>query len=174
MPKAQVQDSAIDNEDEDMMPSSDEGGEDGAMFENKADGLVVNLSSVEELKFDPIPAGTYDVVIEDNQFSMSKSSNKPMWNLKINVINGDYDGRKLFEILSFSEKALPGTKARLAVLAPNLLEGDFTVNDPETVASLIGKRASVKVAIGKGTDEYPDPRNVIKRWYQPTGEAAFG
>ncbi len=146
----------------------------GASFENQADGLVVNLSEVEEMKFENLPKGNYNVIIEDNQFKMSKSSGKPMWELKLNVVDGEFANRKLFEIFSFSEGALPGTKTRLAVIAPELLSGEFKVNDPEVVAGLIGRFAKVKVDIGKGTDEYPEPRNVIKRWFAPEGEHAFG
>lgn len=146
----------------------------GAQFENNEDGLVVNLSEVEELKFELLPKGTYDIIIEDNQYAKSKSSGKPMWNLKLNIDGGEFNGRKIFEIFSFSEGALPGTKTRLAVIAPELLSGDFKVNDPETVASLIGRKAKVKVDIQKAEEGsgYED-QNRVKRWLQPDANKAF-
>jgi hypothetical protein len=146
----------------------------GAQFENNEDGLVINLEGVEELKFENLPPNTYDIIVEDCQYKKSKSSNKPMWDLKLNIVGGEYDGRKLFTFFSFSKGALPGTKSNLAVIAPELLSKEFRVNDPETVASIIGRRARVKVGIQKAEEgsDYED-RNQIKRWMQPTGAAAF-
>lgn len=164
MAKQQVNNEVEDQEDEVA----------GAQFENSEDGLVVNLSEVEELKFELLPKGIYDIVIEDVQYQKSKSSGKPMWNLKLNVVGGEFNGRKIFEIFSFSEGALPGTKTRLAVIAPELLSGDFSVNNPETVASLIGRQAKVKLDIQKAEEGsgYED-QNRVKRWLQPDANKAF-
>jgi len=146
----------------------------GADFENAEDGLVVNLSEVEAQKFELLPKNKYNVIVEDNQYQKSKSSGKPMWNLKLNVVDGEFQGRKLFTFLSFSEKALPNTKATLAILAPELADKpDLRINDPETVASIIGRQAKVSVDIQKGEDGYDDS-NRIKRWFQPDASAAFG
>lgn len=144
----------------------------GAIFENTEDGLVVNLANVEEQKFETIPKGKYPVVVQDNTYSLSKSSGKPMWSPMLHITEGEYKGRKLFPILSFSEGALPGTKAVLAVVAPELLAAPFRVNDPEIVASIIGKFAKVNVGIQPKSEEY-DERNTVKRWFQPDASAAF-
>lgn len=143
----------------------------GAMFENNEDGLVVSLGNVEAQKFEVLPARTYDVMIEDNEFQMSKTSNKPMWNLKLAVIDEEFENRKLFTFLSFSEKALPGTKTALAVIAPEMAESDIRVNDPETVASIVGRRARVKVGIEK-SEEYGE-QNRVKRWLPADENSSF-
>lgn len=142
----------------------------GVDFENNEDGLVVNLADVEELKFELLPKGKYDIIIEDNTYAKSKSAGQPMWNLKLNVEGGEYDGRKVFDIFSFSPKALPGTKTRLAIIAPELMDKDFKVNDPEVVASLIGRRARIQVDI-RPEDEAAgySAQNIVKRWFHPSG-----
>lgn len=159
------------DEDEDMITATDEEVA-GAMFEDNQDGLVVDLRNVEEMKFELLPDGNYNGIIEDNQYALSKSSGKPMWNLKVNITDeGEYQNRKLFAILSFSEKALPGTKTALLVIDEELAnrEGGFKVNDPETVASLIGK--PVRVKVGRQKSEGYDEQNRIKRWLQPDANA---
>jgi hypothetical protein len=146
----------------------------GAQFENNEDGLVVNLAEVEELKFENLPPNTYDIIVEDCQYGKSKSSNQPKWELKLSVVGGEYNGRKLFDTFSWSPKALSGTKTRLAVIAPELASNsNLVINNPEVVASIIGRRARVKVVIEKSDNAEYDDRNRIKRWYQPTGDAAF-
>jgi hypothetical protein len=145
----------------------------GAHFENNEDGLVVNLAEVEEMKFDLLPKNIYDVIVQDNVYKLSKSSGQPMWETTVNVLTESHRNRKLFANLSFSPKALPGTKAALIVLNPSILSGPFRVDDPEIVASIIGQRARVKVNIQPGTAEYPNDRNNIQRWMQPEGAGAF-
>jgi len=170
MARAKVQEAEVD-ENEDMDTAGDEQLPAGAMFENNEDGLLVDLSQVEEMKFELLPKGNYDVIIEDAEFSLSKSSSKPMWSLRLNVLNEEYKNRKLFSILSFSEKALPGTKSALLVISPELLNGPFRMNDPEVVSSIIGKFAKVRVAIEKS--EGYDEQNRVKRWLQPSADSAF-
>jgi hypothetical protein len=143
----------------------------GVMFENNQEGLVVDLAGVEEFKYELLPKGKYTVIVEDNEFAYSKASGKPMWSLRLNVIDEEYRNRKLFTIFSFAEKALPGTKAALAVLAPELLSQPFRVDDPEVVTSIIGKYGKVQVAIEK--QEGYDEQNRVKRWFQPDNASAF-
>src|SRR5688572_17178415 len=95
------------------------GGDDGAQFESSGEGLMIDLRNVEEMKFDTLPKQIFNGLISDCQYQLSKASGKPMWNLTLSVTDeGDYQNRKQFTILSFSEKALPGTKTALATFAP--------------------------------------------------------
>ena len=149
----------------------------GADFENAEDGLVVNLSEVEAQKFEVLPKGKYNIVVADNQYSLSKSSGKPMWNMQLSIVDeGEFKNRRLFTFLSFSEKALGNTKGVLSVIAPELADKtDLRINDPETVASVIGRFAKVSVDIQKADPEQGyDESNRVKRWFQPDASAAFG
>lgn len=144
----------------------------GAMFEDNEDGLVVNLAGVEAMKFDNLPPMTVHAIVEENVYSLSKSSGKPMWSLKMSITEGEFKNRKLFPILSWSEKAIPGTKAVLQVLEPDLAEAQFRVNDPDVVVRLVGKIAKVRVGIQKGQNGYDD-RNRITKWMMPDASQAF-
>lgn len=146
----------------------------GAMFENAGDGLVINLEEVEAQSFELLPAGWYNVMFDDNEFQMSKSSGKPMWNARLTVIDeGQYQNRKIFHIFSFSEGALPGTKAAFAAIKPDLISAGLRVQDPDVVSSLIGLKCKVKVKIQKGQDGYED-KNQISKWAPVDEIHAFG
>lgn len=143
----------------------------GAMFENDGEGLLVDLSKVEGMKFEVLPKGTYNGIIDEAKFEMSKSSNKPMWNLQIAVTDeGEHQNRKQFTILSFSEKALPGTKVAIATFAPELLEGPFNPKSDEVVGSLTGRRVKFKV---KHEEYQGEPQSRISRWYAPEADGGF-
>ena len=149
---AKAKDDVIDNEDAGFDTfGGAEGGE----------SLMVNLSEVKEMSFDPIPKGSYLCVLEQCDYEISKSSGKPMWNTRWSVVDGEYENRKLFMYISFSEKALPMTKTNISRFAPELLETAF---DPKLVADrgdLLGKTALLKVKIEKGQDG--DDRNAVQR-----------
>lgn len=156
------------NEEMDLDHSEEE--VNGAMFENNDDGLSVDMSNVEAMKFDVLPAGDYNCIISDNQYQLSKSSGKPMWNLSLTVVDEQYQNRKLFTFMSFSEKALPGTKANMMHFAPELLEGPFNPKNPEIVSSLIGRHVKVRVSVEKYNN---DDTNRIKRFKPRSEDDAF-
>lgn len=154
---------------------ADESSEDqvaGAAFENEDDGLVVDLSNVEAMKFEVLAKGTYNGVIEDLDYELSKSSNKPMWNMKLAVTDeGEFQNRKQFTILSFSEKALPGTKTAIQTFAPELADKPFNPKDADVVQSLIGRPVKFKIKHEMYNDE---PQSRIARWMVPDGAAGDG
>ena len=97
--------------------------------------------------FEPIPRGTYNGTVVSSECAISNNSGQPMWTLELELTDeGKYQGRKLFSHLSFSEKALPMTKATLASIAPDLLEiPDFDPQDDQLSERLIGLHVSIKV-----------------------------
>jgi hypothetical protein len=143
----------------------------GASFENNDDGVLVDLSNVQAQSFDPLPKGNYNGIIEDVEYQLSKSSGKPMWNIRVSVTDEEYENRKIFTFLSFSEKALPGTKAALAVIAPELLATAFNPKDPDVIAALVTKPVKLKVDIEKN-EEHGD-RNRVKKWLATEGSDGF-
>jgi hypothetical protein len=65
---------------------------------------TVDFTNVEEMSFDPLPAGEYLLrVVEAEE---REGPTAPYINLRMEVVDGDYAGRSIFEILSLSEKAL--------------------------------------------------------------------
>lgn len=134
----------------------------GTSFEDQGDGLLVDLENVQAQSFDPLPAGTYNGIIEECEYKLSKSSGKPMWNIRISITDEEYENRKVFTIMSFSEKALPGTKTALSVIAPELLSVKFNPKDPEVIAQIVTKSVKVKLKVEKNA-EHGD-RNAVQKW----------
>lgn len=119
-----------------------------ASFEsNDDDSLLINLEEVQEQSRDIVPKGTYDVTIDTCEYKLSQSSGKPMWNFQLTITDGEYAGRKLFTILSFSEKALPGTKGVLARIKPDLISSSFNPKAIAESGELVGLSARVKTKI---------------------------
>ena len=143
----------------------------GASFENNDDGVLVDLSNVQAQSFDPLPKGNYNGIIEECEYQLSKTSGKPMWNIRVSVTDEEYENRKIFTFLSFSEKALPGTKAALAVIAPEFLSTAFNPKDPDVIAALVTKHVKLKVDIEKN-EEHGD-RNRVKKWLATEGADGF-
>lgn len=100
-------------------------------FENATD-LLVDLTDIQEdAGFEAIPEAVYDFEISESVFMQSKAGN-PMIKLTLEIIGGDYEGRKLFTYVVFSEKALPMAKKTINRLGlSHLLEGKF---NPATAA----------------------------------------
>lgn len=116
-------------------------------FEENDDSLAIDMESVEEQSFENVPKGTYNVVIEQIEYKLSNSSGKPMWNLTLIITDGEFKGRKLWHIVSFSEAALPMSKGQILKFAPEVLSKRF---DPKKIAEsgdLNGKKFRVKTKI---------------------------
>lgn len=158
---------APETEDEGLAPPG------GEQFEQAGEGLVVDLSKVEAMSFDTLAAGYYNLMISACTAGKSKSSGQPMWSYETTVLDeGDTQGRKIFGQFSFSEKALPGTKAALVVVAPEFAETKFNPMDDELARTLIGRKFKCKVKVQKGSDGYDD-RNSISKWGPVDEQYAF-
>lgn len=125
---------------------------------SEGDSLMVDFNSVEDVSFEALPRGMYPCVISDCEFTYSQSSGNPMWTTQLEVTDGDYAGRKLYTHMVFAGKGLPITKRQLTRIAPELLEGPFNPEDPEVIASMLGKEVKAKVSVRKYEGE--DRNNV--------------
>lgn len=136
------------------------------------DNFTVDMSQVPDQMFQALPKGDYNVVIEMCEFSRSKSSNKPMWTVRVEVEDGEYAGKKIYTHLSFSDAAMPGTKMAIKTFAPEILsDPQYQPFAPKKLADegyLLGKKARVRLGIEKyeGQD-----KNKIARWLEPTTAA---
>lgn len=136
------------------------------VFEEGGD-LVVNLQDVQEMKFENVPKGTYLAEIDEAKYGMSQSSGKPMITATWKIIDGEYEGRKLLQFLSFSPKALPGTKTNISRIAPELTTQTWKPNELCATGYFLGKRAKIRVDLG----EYQgDMRSQIKGLIAVGGE----
>lgn len=142
----------------------------GASFEGGDGSVTVDLSNVEEAAgFELIPRGTYAALITNCEYSLSQNSGKPMWTLELTISEGDYEGRKLFTHMSFSEKALPMTKRTLAQIAPEFLSGPFSPEDE--AHKMVNRAVSAKVKIEKYEGE---DRSRVQRIEGPANSSGSG
>lgn len=117
-----------------------------ALFE-EGGGLVVDLTGVQEAKYELVPKGIYSGEIDSCEYKDSKAGAK-MWETWIRITGeGDYVNRKLPYYFSFSAKALPFTKAALAKVAPELLQGKFNPQQIADEGTMLGKKVRFRVVI---------------------------
>jgi len=142
------------------------------LIEDGEGDFVIQMDDVEEAKYELIPKGTYDAEITDMEYKLSQASGMPMWALTITLTNEEqgYIGRKLFNNMSFSAKALPFTKAALAKIAPDVLVSPFKPRELAENKVLVGRSIRVKV----DTQDYQgETRNQVKNLLPPS-ENLFG
>jgi len=116
-----------------------------AVFEDGG-SLIVDLSNVEELKFELIPKGVYDAVVDDLTYGLSKTSGKGMFTWVFAIEGGDHDGRKLYYYTSFSPKALKGTKTSLVRIDAETFSGQFNPQEVADSGKMLGKKVRIKVS----------------------------
>jgi hypothetical protein len=87
--------------------------------------LVVDLTGIQEAKFEQVPKGIYEFQVDSVEFKQSANSGGWMFEVWSHINGGDYDGRKLPMYLSFSAKALPFTKRTINLLAWPELQAAF-------------------------------------------------
>lgn len=83
--------------------------------------ISINFAEVEG-GFEVMPDGVYPVVIEKAEVRESKSSDHPYINYEMTISEGEYEGRKLWYISSFSPKA--GFRMKDDFIALGVIEGD--------------------------------------------------
>ncbi len=116
---------------------------------SEGESLVVDMSGVDEAQeFEAIPAAMYTCQIIENEFGYSNEKGTPMWTLVLEVNEGEYAGRRLWNHWVMAGKGLPFTKKDIAQIAPELLE-PFDASDPEIVASILGRDCRAKVTLGR-------------------------
>src|SRR6185369_2994647 len=118
-----------------------------------------------------IPKGIYDGEIDTVTFGMSNNSGAPMLTLQIAITNNEaYNGRKLYTYWSFSQKALPFTKAAIGRVAPELLTGKFVPQNVADQGLLLGKPCRVRVTV---EDYQGEPRSKISQVLAPSDGSAL-
>lgn len=128
---------------------------------SEGDSLMVDFNDVEDVTFEAIPVGIYPVTIADCEFTYSQNSGNPMWTLRLEVTDGEYAGRVLFNHLVFAGKGLPMTKRQLKRIVPDLVSGGaFDPQDPDVIAQMLGMNLKAKVTVriyeGRNTNNVRD------------------
>lgn len=85
----------------------------------------INFAEVEG-GFEAVPEGTYDVVIEKVEVRESKSSEHDYLSWEYKIVGDDYEGQRLWDITSFSPRALFRMKDVFEALG--VLEDEMTLD----------------------------------------------
>jgi hypothetical protein len=107
--------------------------------------LVVDLSGIQEAKFELIPPGMYDAEIDSWDFGASENSGAPMYTAVFKLLHPDYEKVKLRSYYSFSQKALPFTKAALRRFAPELVNGPVNPQKVADSGDMLGRKVRLRV-----------------------------
>jgi hypothetical protein len=133
--------------------------------------LVVDLSNVQEAKFELIPKGFHNAIIDSWDFGPSKNSGQPTFQVVYSLPDFGEGKAKVFDNFSFSQKALPFTKAKLAAFAPELVNGKF---DPQKIAEsgvMIGRPVRLQIT---HQDYEGEPRARVSKVLPPQPNGAAG
>lgn len=118
--------------------------------------------------FSPIPAGEYPAVITESEIKATKSGDGQYLKLKIEIIEGEYQGRLIFTNLNLwnqNPKAAEIARRELATIAA--ATGKTGAQDSAEFHNI---PMIVKVSVEPGSGEY-GPQNRIKM-YSAYGNAA--
>lgn len=138
------------------------------VIEEDDENLSFNMDEVQAPAREALPKGQYNCVIAQLTYARSASANKPMWTAQLEVEDGTYAGKKIFTILSFSEKAIGITKQAIATFAPNVLTSDFNPKKIADSGDLLGTKCRVATKIEKYEDQ---DQTRVSRWMAPTNSA---
>jgi hypothetical protein len=120
-------------------------------------------------KFDLVPAGHYVAEIEDAELKDTKKGTGQYINLKFNIIDGPFNGRKVFHrinVINQNPDAESIGQQQLSQLC-------HAINHLKlrSERDLIGRTCRIKVTISPGTNGYDD-QNDIKAFEALPGNSA--
>lgn len=129
------------------------------------------LQSAQTASFEPLPDGTYDMVVVESTPTTS-STQKPMIKVKYRVETGPSAGKTVFNNYTFSDDNPTALAIFFRHMAFHGLDANFFTQNPawETVASTLLNR---RVRVELGTRMWQgEPRNDVKRISPPDAQAA--
>jgi hypothetical protein len=113
--------------------------------------------------FAPIPQGDYDVKIIETEATKS-STDKPMWKVTCQVLNGPHEGRKIWTQQTLTMDNPDAMNVFFRQMAAAGLTGEFFKTKPSNARiaeALMGRQFRAKVTIREWQGV---PRNNIKQW----------
>ena len=117
-----------------------------------------DANAYEPQSFDVLPAGEYDVVIVSSTVQETKSGSGKFLKLELQVINGQFKNRKLFDNLNlWNSSAQAQTIARGQMSAICRAIGNLT---PKDSSELHMKPIRCKIKIEK-SEEYGDSNKIV-------------
>lgn len=124
--------------------------------------LNFDANQVEPNSFELIPPGDYDAVIVKSETKGTSTGGK-MLKLKLQILNGQYQNRLLFDNLNLWNQSADAVKIAKGTLSS--ICRAVNVPTPKDSAELCNKPLRITVGIQKGTGNYND-QNCVKS-YKP-------
>jgi hypothetical protein len=122
----------------------------------------------ESTGFDPLPPGLYTAIVESSEEKATKANNGKYLKLTLQVVDGEYKGRKIFSNINIENQNPTATAIGLAELA-DLCRATGVLR-PKDSCELHNIPVTIKVAIEKRKDT-GEEQNRIKK-YAPRQKAA--
>lgn len=122
-----------------------------------------------QTEFEPIPAGKYQVQVTDyrqgNASENAKNPGAPTISWELTIMDGEYEGRKVWENMTIVEASLWRLKAFLEA-AGFEVDGEIDFDPDEVVnTELVAKVGIQKARKNPETGEEYDARNTVKGFY---------
>jgi len=114
------------------------------------DNLVLNLDGVSEdlPKFEAIPPGVYDAVVENVEFGYSQNSGNPMLTFQFRITDERFENRMLFyHTVLNKDSGLSRLKRLLVKVAPNIPLSNFNPASFADEGEILGYPCRLKVNI---------------------------
>lgn len=122
---------------------------------------VVDFTNVEVKDFLPVPAGVYLLRVVEAEERVSASSEYDYLSLSWEVVDGEFEGRRLWDVLSYSPKALWKLKGFLLDVVG--ISEDDLVNDFQIIPDdFIELESVARVTVEPSTEG--ETRNSIKKY----------
>lgn len=108
---------------------------------------------------DPVPAGWYNVVIDESEIKPTKDASGAYLNLRFNILDGQYANRKVFTLLNIKNNNAQAVEIAYRDLSAIChAVGVMQVQDSQ---QLHGKPLKIRVTVSPATAEY-EARNNVK------------
>lgn len=127
----------------------------------------VDSLPVSDRNFDPLPAGWYDVAIEDADVKKTKDETGRYIEVKYRIIGENYNNRIVFGKINTRNKSAQAERIGLEQLG-NLLRAIAGVSKLTDTNQLIGKNLSIKLKIREAKDGY-EAQNEVTGWKSSEG-----
>jgi len=99
--------------------------------------VVLNFDQREDRSFDPVPIGVYKLIVTDVEILGPGKSGYKYANFELAIAEGEFEGTKIWKIMSFSPKAFFNVEEMLTALGenPEDLKGEYQFDETAWVGS---------------------------------------
>lgn len=139
----------------------------GVTAANDSQGLVFDLSAVEEKTFEVIPKGTYDAVVDELDFGNSKAGNA-MITIKYSLTSPEVENRVIFDYWVLAGNGAEFGQAKVKKFLVRVCpEVDLTSFNPQAFSDTgdaVGRqcRLTLGIQVQKQGDYKGEKRNTVK------------